>query len=759
MCFSLSNAQNNDPFVDIDKIAIENPNNCNQFDITTTITGTPPSKPVEVVLVLDRSGSMGFVDSNGDIALDFAKDAALDFIDNLFLPINNPTGLNKVGIVSYSATATTDTNLLLDTAANRTTLTLAVNSLVASGTTNVQDGMIKADQLMTSQGTFDCDTSRSIIMLSDGVPTRSFNPDGSGDGCQDDVDLNQPNSGGNDTDCITRAIAAGIDAQTTVIAGEIFEQTVFSVGLLNFYQNDPVRLNNATFTLNGMDNTDGADITFDAADLDGIYLNILGQLSAVAKQLSNDFLVSDNIGIGWQIVPGSVIVSKGLPLVNGQSISWDLDEIGNETVTMNYSIIPTSTDVCGLGIFGNSVMNYENASCDIAQLTFVNPQVCVPCPVLDSDFTRQGCTNFFDYTGTLTDGPDCSPVATDFTWIFTLNGVQIGTASQLSGTFEYTGTEDLVGNIAATLSYNGTYGNNCTLPMMESTNQIILAPLLEVTLDNFSDALCNGEESGSINISVTGGVPPYTFLWSNGETTEDLPNVGAGTYNVTVTDSNTCAADVSTDIVIGEPTPAITITNTVLTEVDCYSTSTGAIDIDVIGGTAPYTYTWSDGVNEIATSQDIEDLAAGDYTITIIDANLCVLEETYNISEPNTALSTNATVASEISCFGLTDGAITISFAGGTSPYDISGDFTATDVTTDQSHTGLAAGTYNYTITDANGCTETASATIAAAPSDVTANATVASEISCFGLTDGAITISFAGGTSPYDISGDFTAT
>ena len=347
MCVSLSNAQNNDPFVDIDKIAIENPNNCNQFDITTTITGTPPSKPVEVVLVLDRSGSMGFVDSNGDIALDFAKDAALDFIDNLFLPINNPTGLNKVGIVSYSATATTDTNLLLDTAANRTTLTLAVNSLVASGTTNVQDGMIKADQLMTSQGTFDCDTSRSIIMLSDGVPTRSFNPDGSGDGCQDDVDLNQPNSGGNDTDCITRAIAAGIDAQTTVIAGEIFEQTVFSVGLLNFYQNDPVRLNNATFTLNGMDNTDGADITFDAADLDGIYLNILGQLSAVAKQLSNDFLVSDNIGIGWQIVPGSVIVSKGLPLVNGQSISWDLDEIGNETVTMNYSIIPTSTDVCG----------------------------------------------------------------------------------------------------------------------------------------------------------------------------------------------------------------------------------------------------------------------------------------------------------------------------------------------------------------------------------------------------------------------------
>uniref|UniRef100_UPI002610617D hypothetical protein n=1 Tax=uncultured Winogradskyella sp. TaxID=395353 RepID=UPI002610617D len=60
---------------------------------------------------------------------------------------------------------------------------------------------------------------------------------------------------------------------------------------------------------------------------------------------------------------------------------------------------------------------------------------------------------------------------------------------------------------------------------------------------------------------------------------------------------------------------------------------------------------------------------------------------------------------------------------------------------------------------DANGCTETTSATIAAAPSDVTANATVASNVSCFGFSDGSITISFAGGTSPYDISGDFTAT
>jgi len=74
-------------------------------------------------------------------------------------------------------------------------------------------------------------------------------------------------------------------------------------------------------------------------------------------------------------------------------------------------------------------------------------------------------------------------------------------------------------------------------------------------------------------------VPPYTYLWSNGETTQNLPAIVAGTYNVTVTDSNSCTAVISTDITIGQPTPAITIESFFITDVDCFDASTGSIDI------------------------------------------------------------------------------------------------------------------------------------------------------------------------------------
>ncbi|RZN79665.1 MAG: VWA domain-containing protein, partial [Winogradskyella sp.] len=833
-------AQSTDPFLDINKTVVENSANCNEFNVSLSITGMPPNKPVEAILVIDRSGSMGFVDDNGDIPLDFAQDAALDFIDELFDPANNPTNNNKLGIITYAGTATRDTGLLTGTPANITALQNAINNIVADGVTNLQDGMIKADELMIEQGTFDCSTTRSILMLTDGVANRRNNADGSLDSCQETVDLSQPNTGDNDTDCINLAIQAAVNAQTTTVGGEVYEQSVYSIGLLSFYIDDAVRFNNASFALNGMDNTGtGADITTDAADLSTIYSDILGQITFAAKQLPGQPLVSDTIEDDFDIVPGSLSTNgDGSVTFVGQTINWDLSEIGDETVILNYSIVPNNPNACGLGVAGNSVIIYQDANCLTATQTFANPDICVPCPELTSNVTRRDC-NFFDYTGTLTDN-ECGAIAQNFSWVFELNGNQVGTATGLTGTFEYTGTADLTGDFEAILTYDGSYSGGCSLSAINSTVNIDLPSLLDVSVQEVMNVLCNGEPSGSIDISVTGGLAPYSYAWTQDgnsipQITQDLTDIPAGAYIVTVTDAAGCTETVSSDIVVSEPIPALFQTNTV-TDVACFGDDTGAIEVTADGGTSPYTYSLEGGtaqnngnfgtltvgnytvtiidanlctldvpltINQpnaqltasITNSQDVDcfdantgsatvtaaggtasysyswntspiqttatatNLPDGTYTVTVTDANNCTTTAEVTINQPDAELTANTTVASEISCFGLTDGSITISFAGGTSPYDISGDFTATDVTADQTHSGLAAGTYNYTITDANGCTETASATIAAAPSDVTANATVASEISCFGLTDGSITISFAGGTSPYDISGDFTAT
>jgi hypothetical protein len=120
---------------------------------------------------------------------------------------------------------------------------------------------------------------------------------------------------------------------------------------------------------------------------------------------------------------------------------------------------------------------------------------------------------------------------------------------------------------------------------------------------------------GAINLTVSGGTSPYTYLWSNGATTEDLTGLAAGNYTVTITDANGC----TTQFAVTVGTDNVTITATpVITNTTC-TASIGAINITVSGGTSPYTYLWSNG----ATTEDITGLAAGTYTVTITDANGC----------------------------------------------------------------------------------------------------------------------------------------
>ena len=178
-------------------------------------------------------------------------------------------------------------------------------------------------------------------------------------------------------------------------------------------------------------------------------------------------------------------------------------------------------------------------------------------------------------------------------------------------------------------------------------------------------------------------------------------------------------------VTIAQP-EAITATNGV-TDASCYGAADGAVVITPAGGTAPYT---------IAPAQT--GLAAGTYTFTVTDANGCTLVVPVTIAQPETITATNG--VTDASCIGAADGAVVITPAGGTAPYTIA-----------PAQTGLAAGTYTFTVTDANGCTLLVPVTIAQ-PQAITAT-TLVTDASCFGAADGSVVITPAGGTAPYTIA------
>ncbi|WP_172678805.1 SprB repeat-containing protein, partial [Jiulongibacter sediminis] len=213
-----------------------------------------------------------------------------------------------------------------------------------------------------------------------------------------------------------------------------------------------------------------------------------------------------------------------------------------------------------------------------------------------------------------------------------------------------------------------------------------------------TDVLCFGNSTGAIDLSVSGGTGPYTYAWSNAETTQDISGLTAGTYSVTITDANGCTSTASTTIT----EPAALTNSFTQTDVLCFGNSTGAIDLSVSGGTGPYTYVWSNA----ETTQDISGLSAGTYSVTITDANGCTSTASTTITEP--AALTNSFTQTDVLCFGNSTGAIDLSVSGGTGPYT----YAWSNAETTQDISGLSAGTYSVTITDANGCTSTASTTI-----------------------------------------------
>ncbi len=267
------------------------------------------------------------------------------------------------------------------------------------------------------------------------------------------------------------------------------------------------------------------------------------------------------------------------------------------------------------------------------------------------------------------------------------------------------------------------------LPTLSQAQQLV------VTI-NGTNATCAGLNNGSATAVVTGGWFPFTYLWSNGATTETINNLSPGTYCVTVTDID-LAVD-SECINIGEPT-SLNVTVSCQSQI-CGLVPDGMAQAVPNGGTPPYSYLWSNG----DITPGILDLAEGTYTVTVTDANGCTVADSCFVGFWDEGIWLMDSIYQKITCFGANNGWIHVSVMSGIGPFTYvwsNGGSTTADLQ------NLAPGTYTVTVTDlGTGCTNQASATLTepdqliCMPSSIPANC---------GL-NGTATITVSGGTLPY---------
>ncbi len=289
---------------------------------------------------------------------------------------------------------------------------------------------------------------------------------------------------------------------------------------------------------------------------------------------------------------------------------------------------------------------------------------------------------------------------------------------------------------ALTDSSNWTTSN--TLPNTSncSSFNVLSNPssvVVSITVD--SNVSCNGLTNGGATALASGGVSPYSYTWSNGDTVASSTNLSAGSYTVLVVDSLGFRA--SQTVVITEPS-ALTTT---LTSIDATTIggSDGSVKATVAGGTAPYVYAW----NNMAMTDSIGGLSAGTYIVTVIDANGCSIVDSALVSDPAAiVLVLNST---NVSCFGAADGTAKVFATGGSGTYS----YMWSNMATTDSIGGLIAGTYIVTVSDLVGTVTAIDSVVIVEPVPLQL-AFVVTNTSAIAAADGAIDLTVTGGTSPF---------
>lgn len=286
----------------------------------------------------------------------------------------------------------------------------------------------------------------------------------------------------------------------------------------------------------------------------------------------------------------------------------------------------------------------------------------------------------------------------------------------------------------------GTYTVTVTDALNRTVSETITIDEPDELLSNYvvTGISCNGADDATIAIAPTGGVAPYTILWSTNDTGNTISNLVPGNYTVTITDANFCS--ITEDVTIIEPA-ILTATGT-QTDVSLYTGSDGEAVVTMSGGTAPYTYVWTPAVSSTDTASN---LTAGTYTVVVTDANGCTTTHMFTITEP-IPLMVDTYSQTNVSCNGGSNGTATVNVIGGNAPYTYqwspSGGTAATA-------TGLATGTYEVEITDSTANTITHTFVITE-PAPIVPTLSHKTDVLCSSSSTGSATITVNGGVAPF---------
>ena len=364
------------------------------------------------------------------------------------------------------------------------------------------------------------------------------------------------------------------------------------------------------------------------------------------------------------------------------------------------------------------------------------------------DLTSSSGFTFMDITQDVT-----CPGYQDGSIDVTVNGVSGVPIYSWTGPNGFTAsTEDISGLESGQYDLIVTDQDGCT-----SAATFIVGLNSYTTLENITDISCNGFADGSIDLIVSGGLPPFSFIWSNGATSEDITNLSSGNYSVTITDASGCGSTIN-GLIVDEPTSLIDqgfISSDYNGEhISCFGAFDGQITADVSGGVSPYEY--SINGSSYTYNNVFSLLTEGTYSISYRDANGCTSSENIILTAPP-QIQANIFSFNNISCFGTADGAIDITISGGTQNttppfYNVSWSGPSYFSTNTDIMNLVTSGTYTSVITDANNCSAFPISQYISSPQPLIASV-YSQDISCYGYDNGLIDLDIVGGSSPYSVS------
>jgi SprB repeat len=328
---------------------------------------------------------------------------------------------------------------------------------------------------------------------------------------------------------------------------------------------------------------------------------------------------------------GVLVVINGSGFTGATSVEFDGVPASSFTVISDFQIdavVPPGADTGFVSVFTSPTC--FSVSIDTF---FYNPAACVP-PSLSALATNASCFGASDGSIDLSVSGGFLPYT--FTWS---NGAN---------------SEDIAGVTAGVYSVIVSDATNCPDTLYVTVGE----PGSINGAGAITSVTCNGASDGAIDLTVSGGTPLYTFLWSNGANTEDVTGLPAGVYTVTIIDNNSCAGQ-TTFTLLDPPVLTLSLSGT---DPLCGGASNGNITSTVLGGTPSFTYLWSDA----STNSDLLNVVAGTYTLTVTDASLCSISMSHTLTDP-APFTLSVTSATDVDCFGGANGSINITASNDTS--------------------------------------------------------------------------------------------